>query len=43
MLIKRLLKKYKYPPEEEQDAINTVMQQCELWSDNHVPEEANNG
>ncbi len=39
MLIKRLLKKYKYPPEEEQDAINTVMQQCELWSDNHVPEE----
>ena len=32
--IKRLLKKYNYPPEEAQDAIQTVMTQCELWTDN---------
>lgn len=34
MLIKRLLKKYKYPPEGMEDAIQTVMLQCELWTDN---------
>jgi len=34
MMIKRLLKKYKYPPEGQEDAIKTVMQQCELWTDN---------
>lgn len=34
MLIKRLLKKYKYPPEGMGDAIQTVMTQCELWTDN---------
>jgi len=34
MMVKRLLKKYKYPPEQEQDAIDTVMKQCELWTDN---------
>lgn len=33
-IIKRLLKKYNYPPEEAQDAIQTVMTQCELWTDN---------
>lgn len=32
MMVKRLLKKYKYPPEQEQDAIDTVMKQCELWT-----------
>ena len=34
MTIKRLLKKHKYPPEGEEDAIQTVMAQCELWTDN---------
>ena len=34
MMIKRLLKKYKYPPEGYDDAIQTVMTQCELWTDN---------
>ncbi len=34
MMVKRLLKKYKYPPEQEQDAVDTVMKQCELWTDN---------
>ena len=34
MMVKRLLKKYKYPPEAEQGAIDTVMTQCELWTDN---------
>ncbi len=32
-LVKRLLKKYKYPPEGMEDAIKTVMNQCELWTD----------
>ena len=30
VMIKRLLKKYKYPPEGMEDAIGTVMNQCEL-------------
>ena len=36
MLVKRLLKKYKYPPEgeEREKAIQTVLEQCELWTDN---------
>ncbi len=34
MLIKRLLKKHKYPPEGMEDAVQTVMTQCELWTDN---------
>lgn len=34
MLIKRLLKKHKYPPEGMEDAVKTVMLQCELWADN---------
>ena len=33
-MVKRLLKKYKYPPEQYEDAIETVMSQCELWTDN---------
>ena len=32
-IIKRLLKVYKYPPEGMEDAVQTVMQQCELWAD----------
>lgn len=35
MLIKKLLKKYKYPPEGMEDAVQTVMVQCELWTDNY--------
>lgn len=35
-MVKRLLKKYKYPPEGVEDAINTVISQCELWTDSHV-------
>ena len=34
MMIKRLLKKHKYPPEGMEDAVQTVMLQCELWTDN---------
>lgn len=33
-LVKRLLKKYKYPPEEAEDAMNIVLKQCEQWVDN---------
>ncbi|MDO5309357.1 MAG: type I restriction endonuclease subunit R [Planctomycetia bacterium] len=36
MMIKRLLKKHKYPPEGLDDAIQTVMTQCELWADNEL-------
>lgn len=32
-IIKRLLKKYNYPPEGYEDAITIVMTQCEKWSD----------
>lgn len=34
MMIKKLLKKHKYPPEGMEDAVKTVMTQCELWTDN---------
>jgi len=33
VMVKRLLKKYKYPPEGLEDAINTVIAQCEMWAD----------
>lgn len=33
MLIKKLLKKHRYPPEGMEDAVQTVMTQCELWTD----------
>jgi len=33
-MIKKLLKKYKYPPEGMEDAIATVIGQCEMWADN---------
>lgn len=33
-MVKRLLKKYKYPPEGMEDAVQTVMRQCEMWTDN---------
>ena len=34
MMIKRLLNKHCYPPEGMDDAVQTVMTQCELWADN---------
>ena len=34
MLIKKLLKSHRYPPEGMEDAVQTVMTQCELWTDN---------
>lgn len=39
MLIKKLLKKYKYPPEGMDDAVQVVMMQCELWTDNNAGEQ----
>lgn len=33
VLVKRLLKKYKYPPEGAKKALETVMRQCEHWAD----------
>ena len=36
MLVKKLLKKYKYPPEGYEEAIQVVMSQCELWTDNET-------
>ena len=32
-MVKKLLKKYKYPPEGLEDAIATVIGQCEMWTD----------
>ena len=40
MLIKKLLKKHRYPPEGMEDAVQTVMTQCELWADNADMEKA---
>ena len=34
MMIKKLLKTHNYPPEGMEDAVQTVMTQCELWTDN---------
>ncbi len=34
MIVKKLLKKHKYPPEGVDDAVQIVMTQCELWTDN---------
>ena len=33
VMVKRLLKKYKYPPEGQEQALNTVMAQCNKWAD----------
>ena len=41
MMVKKLLKRYKYPPEGMDDAVQTVLAQCELWTDNaeyHAPQ-----
>ncbi len=34
VMVKRLLKKYKYPPEGAEKALETVMRQCDHWADN---------
>ncbi|MCT7779507.1 MAG: type I restriction endonuclease subunit R [Lactobacillus iners] len=34
MMIKKLLKKHRYPPKGMEDAVKTVMTQCKLWTDN---------
>ena len=36
-LVKRLLKKHKYPPEGMEDATQTVIRQCELWAEDDSP------
>ena len=33
VMVKRLLKKYKYPPEGQEKALETVMAQCNMWAD----------
>ena len=33
-MVKKLLKKYNYPPEGLEDALATVIGQCEMWTDN---------
>lgn len=38
-MIKRLLKKYKYPPEEAANALETVIHQCERWAESDGLEE----
>lgn len=32
-LVKRLLKRHKYPPEGQEEALETVIRQCENWTD----------
>lgn len=36
MMVKKLLRRYKYPPEGMEDAVQTVLAQCELWTDNEM-------
>ncbi len=38
-MIKRLLKKYHYPPGEAANALETVIRQCEQWTDNDSSED----
>lgn len=33
VMVKRLLKKYKYPPQHAERALETVMRQCDHWAD----------
>ena len=39
MMIKKLLRNHRYPPDGMDDAVETVMTQCELWTDNTEMEE----
>lgn len=41
-MVKKLLRKYKYPPEGMEDAVTTVIEQCEMWTDNEPEGEAKN-
>ena len=34
MMVKKLLKRYEYPPQGRDDAVQTILAQCELWTDN---------
>jgi type I restriction enzyme R subunit len=42
MMIKKLLKNYRYPPDGMDDEVQTVMTQCELWTDNNDLDEEHN-
>ena len=33
MMVRRLLDDYHYPPDGQEEALDTVMEQCELWAD----------
>ncbi len=33
LIVKKLLKKYDYPPEQRKEALDKVIAQCELWAD----------
>ena len=35
VMIKRLLKKYNYPPEGQEQALEVVMEQCNQWADQY--------
>lgn len=41
MMIKKLLRNHRYPPDGMDDAVQTVMTQCELWTDNTSTAENN--
>ena len=34
-IVKRLLKKNDYPPAGQEDALNTIMEQCKKWNENN--------
>ena len=34
-IVKRLLKKYNYPPAGQEDALDTIMTQCRMWNENN--------
>lgn len=36
LMIKKLLRKHRYPPEGLEIAVSTVIRQCELWADSEV-------
>jgi len=36
LMVKKLLRKHRYPPEGLEDAIDVVIRQCELWTDSEV-------
>ena len=35
MMVKKILRNHNYPPEGMDEALQTVITQCELWTDNH--------